>query len=48
MPVCGMRLLALVALGYKQEDARKMVLAASKKHPEITDVEKLIKIALSK
>jgi holliday junction DNA helicase RuvA len=41
-------LLALVALGYKQEDARKMVLAASKKHPEITDVEKLIKIALSK
>ncbi len=41
-------LLALVALGYKQEDARKMVLAASKKHPEITDVEKLIKIALSR
>jgi len=41
-------LLALVALGYKQDDARKMVLAASKKHPEITDVEKLIKIALSR
>ncbi len=41
-------LLALMALGYKQEDARKMVLAASKKHPEITDVEKLIKIALSR
>jgi holliday junction DNA helicase RuvA len=41
-------LLALVALGYKQEDARKMVLAASKKHPEVTDVEKLIKISLSR
>ena len=41
-------LLALMALGYKQEDARKMVLAASKKHPEVTDVEKLIKIALSR
>lgn len=41
-------LLALVALGYKQDDARKMILAASKKHPDVADVEKLIKIALSK
>ena len=41
-------LLALVALGYKQDDARKMVLAVSKKHPDITDVEKLIKMALSR
>jgi len=41
-------LLALMALGYKQEDARKMVLAASKKHPDVVDVEKLIKIALSR
>jgi Holliday junction DNA helicase RuvA len=41
-------LLALVALGYKQDDARKMILAVSKKHPDVVDVEKLIKIALSK
>ncbi len=41
-------LLALVALGYKQDDARKMVLATSKKHPDVTDVETLIKISLSR
>lgn len=41
-------LLALVALGYKQEDARVMVMRVNELHPDVTDVERIIKIALSK
>jgi Holliday junction DNA helicase RuvA len=41
-------LMALVALGYKQEDARKMILKVNELHPEVSDVERIIKIALSK
>jgi Holliday junction DNA helicase RuvA len=40
--------LALVALGYKQENARKMVTQVTSAHPEATDVEAIIKFALSK
>jgi Holliday junction DNA helicase RuvA len=41
-------MMALVALGYKQDDARKMVLRVQKMHPDVHDVEQVIKIALSK
>lgn len=41
-------LMALVALGYKQEDARRMILKVNELHPDIRDVEQIIKIALSK
>ncbi len=41
-------LMALVALGYKQEDARKMVMRVQQDHPDVNDVERMIKIALSK
>ncbi len=41
-------MLALVALGYKQEDARKMVTKVTGAHPEAVDVESIIKFALSK
>ena len=41
-------LMALVALGYKQEDARKMILKVNELHPGVDDVERIIKIALSK
>lgn len=41
-------LMALVALGYKQEDARKMILKVNESHPEVKDVERIIKLALSK
>lgn len=41
-------LMALVALGYKQEDARKMVMRVQQDHPDVNDVERIIKIALSK
>ena len=41
-------LLALVALGYKQEDARKMVMRVQQDNPDVNDVERIIKIALSK
>ena len=40
--------LALVALGYKQDDARKMVTKVTGSHPEAADVEAIIKFALSK
>ncbi len=40
--------LALVALGYKDENARKMVTQVTSAHPEATDVEAIIKFALSK
>ena len=40
--------LALVALGYKQDDARKMVTKVMGAHPEASDVESIIKFALSK
>jgi Holliday junction DNA helicase RuvA len=40
--------LALVALGYKQDDARKMVTKVTGAHPEASDVESIIKFALSK
>jgi Holliday junction DNA helicase RuvA len=40
--------LALVALGYKQDDARKMVTRVAANHPEATDVEVIIKKAISK
>ncbi len=39
--------MALVALGYKQEDARKMVMRVTKTHPATTRVEDFIKLALS-
>ena len=39
--------MALAALGYKTEDARKMVLRVAKTHPGAQKVEDLIKIALS-
>jgi len=41
-------LMALVALGYKQEDARKMILKVNEIHPDVKDVERIIKLALSK
>ncbi len=41
-------LLALVALGYKQEDARKMVMRVQQDNPDVNDVERIIKIALAK
>ena len=41
-------MMALVALGYKQEDARKMVLRVNERHPDVKDVESLIRIALSR
>lgn len=41
-------MLALVALGYKQDDARKMVTKVTGAHPDATDVEAIIKFALSK
>ena len=41
-------LMALVALGYKQEDARKMVMRVQQDNPDVNDVERLIKMALSK
>jgi len=41
-------LMALVALGYKQEDARKMIMRVQKEQPDVNDVERIIKIALSK
>ncbi len=41
-------LMALVALGYKQDDARVMVMRVNEKHPEVSDVERIIKLALSK
>jgi Holliday junction DNA helicase RuvA len=41
-------LMALVALGYKQEDARKMVMRVQQDNPDVNDVERIIKIALSK
>ena len=41
-------MLALVALGYKQDDARKMVTKVTGAHPDATDVESIIKYALSK
>lgn len=41
-------MLALVALGYKQEDARKMVLRVQQDNPDVNDVERIIKIALSR
>jgi len=37
-----------VALGYKQDDARKMVTKVTGAHPDATDVETIIKHALSK
>lgn len=40
--------LALVALGYKQDKARDMVSKAAGKHPDISSVESIIKLALSK
>lgn len=44
----GDALMALVALGYKQEDARKMILRVHELYPDETDVEQMIKMALSK
>lgn len=41
-------LMALVALGYKQEDARRMVMRVQQDNPDVNDVERIIKIALSK
>lgn len=41
-------LMALVALGYKQEDARRMVMRVQQDNPDVNDVERMIKIALSK
>lgn len=41
-------MLALVALGYKQDDARKMVTKVTGAYPDATDVETIIKHALSK
>jgi holliday junction DNA helicase RuvA len=41
-------MLALVALGYKQDDARKMVMKVTGAHPDAADVESIIKFALSK
>lgn len=41
-------MLALVALGYKQEDARKMVLRVQQDNPDVNDVERIIRIALSR
>jgi len=40
--------LALVALGYKQEQARDMVAKVTKARPEVNDVEQLIRLALAK
>ena len=40
--------LALVALGYKQEQARTMVGKVTKSHPNVTGVEDIIKLALAK
>ena len=40
--------LALVALGYKQEQARDMVAKATKARPEVEDVKELIRLALAK
>lgn len=41
-------MMALVALGYKQDDAWKMVKRVSGTHPDAVDVEAIIKFALSK
>ncbi len=41
-------LMALVALGYKQEDARKMIMRVNELYPDIHDVEQMIKASLSK
>jgi len=41
-------MLALIALGYKQDDAHKMVMRVTTAHPEATDVETIIKFSLSK
>ena len=40
-------LMALIALGYKQESARKMLQKTAKSHPHIDNVEELIKKALA-
>ena len=40
--------LALVALGYKQDDAHKKVMQVTGAHPEAVDVESIIKFAISK
>ena len=40
--------LALVALGYKQDDAHKKVMQVTGAHPEAVDVESIIKFAVSK
>ena len=40
--------MALIALGYKQEDARKMVMRVSKSHPEASRVEDMVRLALSR
>jgi Holliday junction DNA helicase RuvA len=40
--------LALVALGYKQDAAREMIRKVTEAHPGIDDVESIIKFALSK
>ena len=41
-------ILALVALGYKQDKADDMVKKVSSKHPDISSVEEIIKLSLSK
>lgn len=41
-------LMALVALGYKQEDARKMIIRVNELYPDVSNVERIIKLALSK
>ncbi len=40
--------LALVALGYKQDDAHRLVGNVKGAHPEVADVESIIKFAISK
>lgn len=41
-------MMALIALGYKQDDARKMITRAQERQPDVKNVEALIKIALLK
>jgi Holliday junction DNA helicase RuvA len=48
MPYLRDAILALVALGYKQDKAHDMVRKVTAKHPDISSVESIIKLALSK
>jgi len=48
MPYLRDAIMALVALGYKQDKAHDMVRKVTTKHPDISSVESIIKLALSK